>query len=60
MKEISAKELDLLIKNKIVFSSGDGLVDKNGNAVSYARTKHKRHIADRYADIASRLSRNSK
>lgn len=58
MKEITKSEMDLLIQKGILISTGRGMMDKRGSLVSYSRTRHKRYIMDKYADIAHNLSQS--
>lgn len=56
MKEITKKELETLIKNGYVRNSNKGLVDPRENTVGFYRTRNKRYIEDKYAEIARNLS----
>lgn len=56
MKFITKEEMELLIKNGYLSNSRKGIVDRCGNNVGYYRTRNKRYIEDRYADIAAKLS----
>lgn len=56
MKQISNEEMKKLIDNNYVRNSGCGFVDKHGYIVGYYRTRHKRYIEDKYADIAKKIS----
>lgn len=55
MKEIKAEEMKKLIKNKIVRNTNKGLVNRDGDIVGFYRTRNKRYIEDRYADIARNI-----
>ncbi len=57
MKEITKQEIDLLAKNGFLTVTGQGVKDKQGNSVSYTRTKHRHYIMDEYVDIAQNLMR---
>lgn len=54
LKEITKEQIELLIKNGVVFNSTKGFVDKNENQISFYRTRNKRYIEDKYADIAKK------
>ena len=56
IKEVNAKEMELVVKNKVVYNSKKGFVDKKGYPVGFYRTKNKRYIEDKYVDIAKKLS----
>lgn len=56
MKEITKEELVILETNHILRNTKKGYLNRNGNVVSYYRTRHKRYIEDTYADIAHKLS----
>lgn len=55
MKTISKQEMEKLVKNKIIHNTARGLVDKYGNPTGFYRTKTRRYIEDKYADIAKKL-----
>lgn len=55
MKEIKSKEMKELLQNKIVKNTNKGLVNQNGDIVGFYRTRNKRYIEDKYADIAKKL-----
>ena len=50
MKEISKEKVEQLINKNIIRNTVSGLVDKNGRAIGYYRTKNKRYIEDKFAD----------
>ena len=56
LKEISRKELDVLVKNHILSNTHRGLVNHYGNTVGFYKTRNKRYIEDRYADMAKRMT----
>ena len=56
MKEIKKEEVELLLKRKFIKNSSNGLVDKHGNSVGFYRTRNKRYIEDKYADIVKKLT----
>ena len=55
MKTISKQEMEKLVKNKIIHNTARGLVDKYGNPTGFYRTKTRRYIEDKYADMAKKL-----
>lgn len=55
MKEVTKKEMDALIENKMVRNTIKGFVDQKGMVVGFYRTRHKRYIEDKYVDIAKKL-----
>lgn len=56
LKEVTKKQMELLIKNKVVQNSSKGFVDKNKNQIGFYRTRNKRYIEDKYVDIAKKIS----
>lgn len=56
MKAISKETMELLERKKIIRNSNKGYVDQSGNVVGFYRTRHKRYIEDKYADISKELS----
>ena len=56
IKEISEREMNLLIKKNIIYNSHNGYVDTNGNKVGFYATKHKTYIEDKYVDISKTMS----
>lgn len=56
MKEIKKTEVEALLKQGIIFNTVQGYLDKRGYRIGYYRTRNKRYIEDKYADIAKRLS----
>ena len=55
MKEVTKKEMEVLIVNKVVSNTIRGFVDSKGNVVGFYRTRHKRYLEDKYVDIAKKL-----
>lgn len=55
MKEVTKKEMEALIDNKVVRNTIKGFVDAKGTEVGFYRTRHKRYLEDRYVDIAKKL-----
>lgn len=55
MKEIKSSEMKELLQNKIVKNTNRGLVNENGDIVGFYRTRNKRYIEDKYADMAKSL-----
>ncbi len=55
MKEISKKQINLLVKNGILKNTKKGYVDKNGEPSGFYRTVNKTFIQDKYIDIANNL-----
>lgn len=55
MKEIKSKEMKELLQNKIIQNTNKGLVNENGDIVGFYRTRNKRYIEDKYADMAKSL-----
>ena len=49
--------MNVLVKQKILTSTGNGFKDKYGNTVNYMKTKHKQYIIDEYADMAQDIMR---
>ena len=56
MKEVTKNEMKSLVESKYLQNTKRGFVDSNGNIVGFYRTKNKRYIEDKYADIAKDLS----
>lgn len=56
MKLITKEEMELLIKNGVLSNSRNGMIDRRGNTVGFYRTRNKRYIEDKYANIAAKLS----
>lgn len=54
MKEITKEEMNLLVAKKIVHNSKKGYVDKYGNEVGFYRTRNRRYIEDKFADMAKK------
>lgn len=59
LKEIQKDDVRLLEKRKIIYNSSVGYVDKFGNVIGFYRTRNKRYIEDKYADIAKKLKNNT-
>lgn len=55
MKEIKSNEMKELLQNKIIQNTNKGLVNENGDIVGFYRTRNKRYIEDKYADMAKSL-----
>lgn len=58
IKEISKKELDVLLKNGILRNSHNGFINERGYHVGYYKTSgcaHKRYIEDAYVNKAREL-----
>ena len=49
--------MELLAKKGILKNTKYGYVDRYGNLASYYRTRNKRYIGDKYADLAKKLKR---
>lgn len=56
MKEVTKKEVAMLLLNGIIFNSTKGYVDGRGYPVGYYRTRNKRYIEDKYADMATKMT----
>ena len=56
MKEITKEGLEALVKNKYIFNSPRGYVDKRGYEVGFYRTKNKRYIEEKFADLSKELT----
>ena len=52
IKPITRKEINLLLKNKIIHNSHNGMVDSNNNPIGYYCTKTKIYIEDKYVKLA--------
>ena len=57
MKEITHEEVQALIEAGAIRNTRKGLINKQGYQVGYYRTKNKRYIEDRMADLAKSLTR---
>ena len=55
MKEITKEDLYVLIKHGIVRNTRKGIVDTEGDPVGFYRTRNKRYIEDRFADLAKKI-----
>lgn len=56
MKEITKEKMKLLVEKKIIHNSSKGYVDTNGDEVGFYRTRNKRYIEDKFADMAKKFS----
>lgn len=56
LKEITGEEIKRLIKEGYIRHNGKNFIDSNGFIVSYHRTRNKRYIEDKYADLVERVS----
>lgn len=56
MKQIDKEGISLLLKHNILRNSGNGFINKKGSAIGFYRTRNKRYIEDKYADLARRLT----
>lgn len=56
MKEIKKEEVKLLEKNGVIRNTHKGYIGTNGYSVGFYRTRNKRYIEDRYADLAKVLT----
>lgn len=56
MEEISKEEVKKLIENKYLRNTSHGFVDDKYKVVGFYRTRHKRYIEDKYAELAKELS----
>lgn len=55
MKPIKKKEIDLLLKKKIIRNSCRGMVDEENIPIGYYSSKNRIYIEDKYVDIAKKL-----
>ena len=55
MREISKKEMETLVNEKIIINTNEGYKNKFGNEIGFYRTRNKRYIEDKYVDISRRL-----
>ena len=55
MKEITKKEIDILLKNNVVRNTNRGFIGQNDYTVGFYRTRNRRYMEDKYVDIAKRL-----
>ena len=55
MKEVKKESIEKLIKEKVIRNTYRGFVNKFGDAIGFYRTRNKRYIEDKYADIAMKL-----
>ena len=55
IKQISKEEMTKLLKHNYVKNTKYGIVNNNGSSVGYYRTRHRRYIEDKYADLAKTL-----
>lgn len=56
MKEITKEEMEVLVDKKIIKNTSKGFTDKFGNEVGFYRTRNKRYIEDKFADMAKKFS----
>jgi len=56
IKEISNEGMQKLIKDGVIKNSRNGFVNQKGFTVGFYRTRNKRYIEDKYADMAKRLT----
>lgn len=55
MKQISKEEMKKLVERNYLRNTNKGFVNKRGFTVAFYRTRNKRYIEDKYADIAQKL-----
>lgn len=58
IKEISKKEMNLLIAKGIIRNTSRGYVDKNGNDIGFYRTKgvaRKRYVKDKFVNMLDKI-----
>lgn len=55
IKQISKREIQLLISNGIIFNTNHGYVNAKGKHIGHYSTVHKQYIEDYYADKAKTL-----
>lgn len=55
IKEISSEHVKMLEKNGIIRNSKKGYINQKGFTVGFYRTRNKRYIEDKYADLAKSL-----
>lgn len=55
MREITKKEMEALVNKKIIINTNEGYKNKFGSTIGFYRTRNKRYIEDKYADIAKKL-----
>lgn len=56
MKEIRKEDIEKLERKDIIHNTNNGYVNKFGNVVGFYRTKNKRYIEDKYADLARKFN----
>ncbi len=56
IKEITDEQMNILIKNGTIKNTRKGFVNQKGFTVGFYRTRNKRYIEDKYADMAKSLS----
>ena len=56
MKLISKEEVEKLIEKNYLRNTPRGYVDRKEATIGFYRTRNKRYIEDKYADIAKRIS----
>ena len=60
MKSITKEELIALIKSGIVKNTRDGIIKPDGTPTGFYRTRNKRYIEDKFADLAKKITEESK
>ena len=55
MKQITKEEMKKLVDNKIVANGKYGYIGTDGYPIGFYRTRNRRYVEDRYADIAKTL-----
>lgn len=55
MKAISQEEMKKLFELNYLHHSNKGIVNQNNYTVGFYRTRNKRYIEDKYADIAKNI-----
>lgn len=56
LKLISKEEVEKLIEKDYLRNTPRGYVDRKGYTVGFYKTRNKRYIEDKYADIARKIS----
>lgn len=56
LKEITKNEMNTLMDKGILRNSRNGFVDKRGYTVGFYKTRNKRYIEDKFADLARKMS----
>ena len=55
MKQITKDELYALLKSGTVKNTNHGIVDQNDEPTGFYRTRHKRYIEDKFANLAKKI-----